>query len=744
MTDPEVTVVQGELFGDPGERMRSTRIGDYDPVFTGLWFSERPGPRFGDCVWEITGTDPNQTRATWEIDFTGLSAEWSLTIREVLYWRANLRKIRSLASVSGSGSRYRDFRAGTIFHWWRNLRYLADTAGQLGIGLPCTWTEQSTDALRDYIVSERPNAILGVMVQALYQMRDVLSLGGLGHDPTRDYGAANKWAGDTAASRDAASEALPPNVFHSIVGNALIYVEQCAPDILFAREWREKRLEVPPRNMIGNQLSHDHPVRLRYQDVVSHRLLQLHNAMEVIGGVPTATVPRLGRDAYSMGDDSDVCQATLRMAAGLNLRKGGRLDHQFIRGRIAAGTPKVLGGLPVPVREIQRADGTTGPWRDPWCWQAIAVEEETLRHACHIVLAAFTAMRDGELARIPVRDWRTSWMGADAITAPLVKNAYGDAMKWWATPAVLRACEILEQLAEPDAKFLLVSRGRISRGLVSERGLVNAGSFVAMQVFIWRLNTDKHLHGFHTIDAGWRKAGSRKMTVDASKPTVSGRMFRFTLASISNFVALGDVAFQQQAKHAKIAMSHSYQANGGTDGWTATILNTLVNEEAEHRTAEAVDLYIGVWTGESDLAGHAGRAFTRTIRDLLRSLPIASFDPSAEAAEVEQFMTQVFSVPELAAAIKSTAQMFYPGTICHCLRYVQQMECTDKNDPVQGLCHPETCRNVLLDPLQQVVYRQRLDRTKVWLGIPGIPAQQRIVLENTASNLRAQLRKNGE
>lgn len=744
MTSSEVLVVQGDLLGDPRQRIRSTRISDYDPVFNGPWFSERPGPRFGDCVWEITGTDPTQTRAVWEIDFTGLSPEWSLTIREVLFWRANLRKIRPLVSITGSGSRYRDFRAGTIFNWSRNLGYLADIAGQLGIGLPGTWTEQSTDALRDYIVSERPNAGLGVMVQALYQMREVLSLGGLGHDPTRDYGAANKWAGDTARSRDVASEAIPPHVFHTIVGNALIYVEQCASDILSAREWRDKNASLPPRKVTGNQLKYNHPVRLQHPDVVSHRLLQLHNAIEVIGGVPTATVPRLGRDAYSMGDDSDVCQATLRTAAGLNLRGRGRLDLQFIRGRIAAGTPKVLGGLPIPVNAVQRADGTEGPWRDPWCWQAIAVEEETLRHACHIVLAAFTAMRDGELARIPVLGWRTSWMGADAITAPLVKNAYGDPMKWWATPAVMRACEVLEQLAEPDAKFLLVSKGRSGRGSARERNLVNAGSFPAMQVFIWRMNSDQHLHGFHTIDAGWRKAGSRKMTVDASKPSVSGRMFRFTLASISNFVALGDVAFQQQAKHAKIAMSHSYQANGGTDGWTATILNTLVNEEAEHRTAEAVDLFIGIWTGESDLAGHAGRAFTRTIRDLLESLPIASFDPSAEAAEVEQFMTQVLSVPELAAAIKSTAQMFYPGTVCHCLRYVQQMECTDKNEPVQGLCHPETCGNVLLDPLQQVLYQQRLDRAKVWLGIPGIPVQQRRVLENTASNLQAQLRKNGE
>lgn len=672
MNTSEPHVAFGDLLGDPGQRLLSARISDYEPVFTGLWHSKRPGPRFGDAVWEITGADPTESRATWEIDFSGLSPEWSLTVREVLYWRANLHKIRHVISVAGSGSRYRDFRAATIFIWRNNLGRLADIADQLGIGLPGTWTDQSTDALREHVVSECPNAAIGTIVKALYEMREALTLGGLSHDPTRDHGGASKWAGDTATSRDAATEALPPDIFHAIVGNALTYVEKCAPDIINAGLWRDQFLALPPRKIVGNQLKRDHPVRVQHPDVTSHRLLQLHTAIEAIGGVPIATVPRHGREAFTMGDHRDVCLATLRTAAGLTLRGSspGRRDHQFILGRIAAGTPKVSGGLPIPVREIQRPDGTTGPWRDQWCWQAIAMEEETLRHACHIVLAAFTAMRDSELARIPIRGWRTTWMGADAITAPLVKNAYGEPMKWWATPPVLRACEILEHLAAPDAQFLLVSKGRSGGRSVSERAQVNAGSFPAMQIFVWRMNTDQHIHGFHSIDAGWRKAGSRKIGFDASKPSVSGRQFRFTLASISNFVALGDAAFQQQAKHAKITMSHSYQANAGSDAWTETILNTLVNQEAQHRTAEAVDLFIGVWTGENELAGHAGRAFTRTIQDLLEGLPIARFDPDTGVAEVEQFMTQVMSVPELAAAIKSTAQILYPGIVNHCLRYV--------------------------------------------------------------------------
>lgn len=57
-------------------------------------------------------------------------------------------------------------------------------------------------------------------------------------------------------------------------------------------------------------------------------------------------------------------------------------------------------------------------------------------------------MRACEIELIPARGWRTTWMGAEAITAPLIKNAQGEPMKWWVTPPVVRACEVLERLTE--------------------------------------------------------------------------------------------------------------------------------------------------------------------------------------------------------------------------------------------------------------------------------------------------------
>lgn len=244
--------------------------------------------------------------------------------------------------------------------------------------------------------------------------------------------------------------------------------------------------------------------------------------------------------------------------------------------------------------------------------------------------------------------------------------------------------------------------------------------------------------GFLPTYSGWSKFGRHAANLE--HPALSPRAFRFTLASISNFVALGDVAFQQQAKHARITMSHSYAANSATSEWNE-VLNTLANVEAQQRTAQSVDLYMGLWAGDRSLAGHAGRELTRTVGDLLAGLDIDPFDPDSDESTLEQFTTRVMSSPELAQAIRSTATMLYPGNIAHCLRYVPRMECAEDGvEPIQGLCRPETCANVLLTEEQQEVMQLRLGQVQQWLSMPRVPVKQREVFSRRERHLTAQLR----
>ncbi|MFQ1000482.1 hypothetical protein [Modestobacter sp. SSW1-42] len=680
-----------------------------------------------------------------------MSPEWSLITREVLYVRANARRFRDRVTLD-LRQREHLFKAGTIEHWYVVLRDLESMAAELEIGLPSRWSEHDVRRLRVIVVERFGVARYGMMVRTLHRMAPVLSLGGLRFDPTRDAGIA-VWSGDTTSNRTLATQGIDPETFREVVGNALAYVEQCAPDILKAIAWvKDFR---PDRATGGAPVPRDHPVRLQHPDVTHLRHLRTQNAIDAIGGIPTATVPRMSSNTANVGD---VCIATLRYAAG-NVRISNGSDEGMVERRIASGTPKVPGGLPIPISEITRADGSVGPWRPAFCFQSVSIEAQTLQDACKIVLMAFTAMRDSELSSIPRLGWRTVWHGADAITTPLIKNAAGEPMKWWATPAVIRACEVLEQLAEPTWDHLLrtlpVLRdtdGRPPRdvartGFASTTRADQAKNWQAVQDFVRRINTDDRLMGFLPITAGW--GGGRRRDDDGRKqylrssddlPMLNPRTFRFTLASISNFVGLGDVAFQQQAKHAAVSMSHSYAANGATTAWQRTVLNTLTNRDAQERVAKAADLYMREWEGEQRLAGHAGRGLTRTIRDLLAGLPIEPYDPEAEESEVDQFTTQVMRVPELAAAIKSTAAILYPGTVNHCLRYAPQMECTDKAEPMQGLCRPETCRNVLLEEDQQELVQYRLDQVVGWLGMPRVPSAQRAVFEQRKRRLEAQLR----
>lgn len=744
MTLLEVVTVSGALVGRVDRRLPSATVDDHTPVFGGAWYSTQPRPRFGDEVWEIGGADPTVDRPSTTIDFAGMSPEWSLIAREVLYVRANQRQFRH-AVVWEMRQREEAFKTGTIKHWRNTLGVYEEMARELGIGLPTTWTQRDTDKLRELVRERELGSRYGSMANTLYRLRSVLTLGGLRFDPTQDLGIA-EWSGDTSTSRALATKGLDPETFRAVVGNALTYVEECSSDILAAIEWL-KGWEPEPCSR--QPLPKRHPIRMAHPEVVSDRYLRLHDAIQRLGGIPSATVPRRA----NRSDIGEPCQQTLCYAAGIPVHSGEKRLTAWLEGRIKAGVPTVPGGLPVAVSEVTRADGTTGPWRPPFCAQSIGVEAQTLQHACKIVVLAFTAMRDSEASGLPRTGWRTTWHGADALTTPLIKNGRGEPLKWWATPTVMRACEILEALADPRSENLFRSLPMLSHAAVVQRGDAYSGedgqlrevrsgrssianNWQSVQDFVRRINTDSSLMGFLPIPAGWTGKGGVK---DHSLPMLHPRAFRFTLASISNFVALGDVAFQRQSKHALLTMSHSYAANSGTAAWSE-VLNTLANRDAADRVAKAADLYQKEWAGEQSLAGHAGRDLTRTVRSLLADLPIDDYDPDGDESQLEQFTTQVMQLPELAAAIRQTAVMLYPGTVNHCLRYAPYMECTDKAEPMQGLCRPQTCRNVLLEPEQQEVFRHRLGQVEEWLGMPRVPSAQRAVLERSKRHLQAQLR----
>ncbi len=737
-----LNVTTGPLTGDELLRVESAKISKYDPVFTGGWESDLSGPRFGDLRWQIAGLQSEgRVRKSWVIDFTNdpiaVTPEWSLIIREMLFWRANPNQARTFMKIPINWKTHgvAALKAPTVDNWVDALSWIADAANQLQIGLPHQWNRRQLGLLRDHVREHRPWTLIGDMVKMLHEMRDGLTLGGLQHKPLRKQLNTAQWAGDTAADRVAvATAALDPLVFQQVVGNALFYVMTpgVVEDILGGQQ---ELGELTPKPSGRSQSRKSHPVSQITPASQSRSVWRVHQSIEELGGIPTATV-----ESKSHASDGEPCLATmLRVARSGYLGPNGvwlpsNAVRRWWKEKCEVDSRRVAGGLPLSVSTVMRPDGTEGPWRDPFCYQSVALEVQTLFDACIVAILAFTSMRDGELAHIPAQGWLTEWHGAPAVVSQLGKGENGDSAKWWITPVVQRACEILELLAAPGQKYLTETAG----SCVRRNSARNEASkhWVSIQRFVRRMNTDPHLHGLHGIEAGWGVHAGRPK--NDTLPNISPQHFRVTLASISNFVAIGDVAFQKQAKHAQITMTHSYQQNPGNGSWTE-ILNLDLHRKLQQRTALVMDLVIGQWKQDEELAGHAGRAKAREIRDLLESLKVKGYDADSGLSDVEQFQTVVESEQGLLDYIRSQVHIVRPGIMAHCVYYLPTAECGKSPEPNQGQCFVEFCVNVLLQGDQQDFLRERDQYLAGLQAVPNTGDNQRLAIQESRANLQRQL-----
>lgn len=263
------------------------------------------------------------------------------------YWRINATKARHIFTLLPAHRQQHRPKAATIFAWRKTLGDLAHTATVLKIGTPNGWGAAETDALREHICEHFANRDHGYMVSVLYQMRAAITGGGLNHDPTREMGIG-RWSGDTATNRERTTKAIEPQVFHQVVGNALVYVEQCADDILEAVHWKANYK--PTVTGIGGGLKADHPVRRDHPEVCSTRALLLHRAIERLGGIPAATATSTTVNGPKI---DHYCRRTLHAAVGLNTESQGvarNFTQLLITAKLKVGTPLVPGGLPHGLR----------------------------------------------------------------------------------------------------------------------------------------------------------------------------------------------------------------------------------------------------------------------------------------------------------------------------------------------------------------------------------------------------------
>lgn len=697
------------LLGAAEQRMVSAEIDDFAvPLNVRSWSTpSRTLPRFGDLRWDVTGLDA-RPRGSRVLDFEAFSPEWSLISRELLYWQGRGRN-QLRARLHGSGRRQTGpLRASSLVSTYQACRTLERASNELGIGLPVEWTVDDGADLRSWVRERQPSAKIATVVCELHRLKDVLTLGGPAKD-LLDGEGTYVWSG-ARRPEDVVGEGIDPELFARLLKNALAYVEQFAPDILAAHEWKRERQSLEPKRL-PRRLPADHPARAH--GIRGPLIWQLHEFIEEHGALPSYTMDSGG----SSGRRGELALQSLAHLIGNPGLKNNRSAKSYLKGRLEEGVPLRPGMLPLAVSEVETPGGQVTQWRDEFCWASIDAEVTYLRDAAAIVLEAFTGLRSGELLSIPKTGWRTTWYGHPAITAHLIKRSDGSPAKWWVTEPALRACKILERTCPPGATTLLASKHARSDSHEDIEGVTMLNA--SLSRFVTHINTGQTLRYSYPIPAAAEWGKSSTSEGDAK---LSPHQFRHTLAAIGNTTDLGDLALYTQFHHAAHAVTWSYMANDSKRKWT----DVLVSERAADGIESALEIAAGVWSGESDLAGPAGRSLQDSVAEVLHSQDLPEYEPDSLELPEEQFAAIVADTPALAAFVRSIAYDLHLGAINHCRFDRAIAKCVDAEAtlPLLARCVPLECGNTVIEDMHRDVYMDLLDETNSLLEMKNVPPQQ--------------------
>ena len=726
------------LVGEDDQRLASNLVDGYQvSVPSAHWSTpDVPLPRFGDLRWDVTGLDVRpKTKRT--LDFTALSPEWSLIARELIWLQGRGKDVLRTQLTKRTGLRSTT-RASSLRTTLQACVQLEKAAAELGLGMPAEWTIQDSDVLGEWAHQHYPHAAVGTVVSRLHVYRDQLTLGGPDRDPLRGR-SVYEWAG---AKRPEVhiGHGLEPAVFSALMKVALAYVEQFGEDIVAAHQWKKDllaRWERGAYEKLPKRLPADHPARK--VGIGGPLIWELHLFVQEHGALPSYTVDS-GKNDGRKG--SLAIQTMAAMLDNPGLKSNGSAK-KWLRARVDEGLPLKPGMLPLAVSDVELPDGSHGPWREPFCWNAIDNEVALLRDACAMVVMAFTGMRSSEALAIPAEGWRTTWWGYPAISSPLIKTADGEPHKWWATDPVVKACELLQKTVPDGAETLLASRLKLRTVGQSDAAAEEASDgsddsgderadvllTSSLHRFIVTINNDNPLKFDWRIPAA-AKWGKRSTSEgDAVNP----HAFRHTLAAIGNTAALGDVALYTQFQHASHAVTWSYMNNDVKGHWK----DLLVNRQAVDGLETVLGLAAGVWAGEADLGGPAGRKLQNVLTETFDRMDVRYDDDSADLP-VEQLAVAVAGNAELAALLRSVAAELHLGAVNHCRFDPMKALCTTAESPLPVLaaCVPEKCGNVVTDAMQTEVFRDLLNETEEHLRLKRLPVLQKDLLERRASDLR--------
>ncbi len=658
-------------------------------------------PSFGQAqVWEFNGVvrrPANVSAGHWKVVFNQEHPVWNLRAREVAMIGFNPRHEAVLDRGIHLAPDPRGVKtvAGEIGY----LRDLGDWAirnglpADLSLWIP-DYIHRYMDELADRLKTNslRPPMTL---IRSLFIYGPALTGGGLPEDP---------WGGrpinallELPGRQDLTTEPIPPEAWFPLIRAAWAYIDVFGPDILRAlTRWRHLKASVRTIDQASAQemlkawlADHDNVVPIKHPgdpDSVNWAMLSTLLGID-------------GRNRTLFGERT----ANGRRARALVLEASRRGRHHA--------------SLLADLREVERLNGTCGPWHEALSPTEVWYEATTLRNACYIFVAALSMMRDSEIREI-AKDSVVEYYGSPAVRSlkrkkdPDVPTAH-----WWIIEPVAQAISTALQLTQHDDLAFSAVRTYDREALFDSRAVITA--------FIDRVNKTGAAKGLEPIP-------------DAER--VNPHMFRRTMAMLTREFPAAEIAVGMQLKHATTRAL----ANRSTPGyysadsrWDKHFDDALTSTRMQHLT----DLY--ATHREGGVIGYGPGA------DKLRTM----FEAVAHAAETLRANGQARNgdVRVEYDLLRKTRFSIRFGKLNHCTMDDANpagAKCIEEaivpeghRGPLIDRCQPGRCANSIIAPEHIPIWASERDSLIKLQHAPKLPACRREALQLQLDQVEHVLRK---
>jgi integrase len=629
--------------------------------------AEGPSPRFGDYPrWDLRagGLTPNLSVSSAALRFDEIPEDWLRTAKTIAM--AMLQPTHPVVRAAGifrsnrpyklKTARIFIFEFGRLANWAESVSYTSDLS---------QWTD---DECNRYLETVRNTRAASGGHAARDVFRHLADFGALinGGGLQAPIGLTN--SGRTSSG--VKTPVIPPGTFWPLVGACWTYLDVFANDIMAARDEIE--------NLDHHTTVLHRPSSKTIDDAIDNWLSSPD------GFVPLHTYT-LGRGQIGeINWDGVALCLTPRVKPGTLHGPPGPARRQRILDAIGRGFPTRFGFTKTRPTEVDRPDGSRGPWVNGFDRVMVAKELTQLRNAAYIFVATMTMMRDSEVQGITRGSVRSHY-GAPAVESVLYKGrgSAGTRERWWVSEPVVRALEIAEHIARDPDDRLFGSRVNGRR-----RELIGFDQHEQIREFVTCVNGNSAQNGLDPIP----------------NTGLAPHMFRRTMAVITANEPDGEIALGITLKHNAVRAL----ANVTTAGYGATSPEWAKEFEHEAKEVAAGEL-VSEWSrhahGEPFVRGPGGATFINGLQDVTAKAKTTV--AIGNERMIRDLLRDEFATIRL-------------GTLNHCLGDPGKALCLENataaakaGGPIPSMCQPANCRNSVVTDKHIPIWRhEEEDLTK--------------------------------